>query len=567
MAENTTEQSDSRFVRQQELLRSLEGKGAWVKYATYFKLSGPGWLQGAITLGGGSLAGALYLGVIMGYDLMWLQPMGMLLGVIMLAAISYVTLSTQERPFDCIRRHISPALAWSWVVATMLANIVWSMPQYALGSAAIQQNLLPGLEGDSGKWIASLSLLVVGLIVVWFYNSGGWGIRVFEWILKAMVAVVVLSFFGVVGAMTVRGILPWGEILAGFVPNPRALFEPAETLRPAIAATGEMASWWSAEIAAKQKENIITAFATAVGINMTFFLPYSMLRKRWGREYRGLAIFDLAIGLIVPYVLATGCVVIAASSQFHGVADDTLALVAAGKTNSKEVKAYHDLLDKRLKNDPSLSSAVIDIATARAQLPEADRRLAAMLAARDNLALANTLEPLVGSQVAQKVFGVGVLGMAISTIIMLMVINGFAVCAVVGAPPDSNVHRWGSLIPCIGVLGPFFWGAAAPALAGPTSMIGGAMLPIAYFSFFLLMNSRTVLGDAMPRGTKRVVWNLLMGTATTIALLGSAWTLYGQQFMGWPLGKVLLIALLVLLAVGLLSFLKHESKLKQAEGK
>ncbi len=32
------------------------------------QLSGPGWLQGAITLGGGSLAGALYLGVIMGYE-------------------------------------------------------------------------------------------------------------------------------------------------------------------------------------------------------------------------------------------------------------------------------------------------------------------------------------------------------------------------------------------------------------------------------------------------------------------------------------------------------------------
>jgi hypothetical protein len=297
---------------------------------------------------------------------------------------------------------------------------------------------------------------------------------------------------------------------------------------------------------------------------MTFVLPYSMLRKRWGRAHRGLAIFDLAIGLIVPYVLATGCVVIAASSQFHAVADDTLALVASGKTNSKEVKAYYDLLDKRVKNDPNFASAGADLVVAREQLPEADRRLAAMLAARDNLALAKTLEPLVGSQVAQKVFGIGVLGMAISTIIMLMVINGFAVCAMVGAPTDGHVHRLGSLIPCIGVLGPFFWGAAAPALAGPTSMIGGAMLPIAYFSFFLLMNSRTVLGDAVPRGSKRMLWNGLMGIATTVALLGSVWTLYGQQFMGLPLGNLLLLALFVLLIVGLLSFLKHESKFKQA---
>ena len=37
----------------------------------YAKKSGPGWLQAAITLGGGSLASALFLGVILNYHLMW----------------------------------------------------------------------------------------------------------------------------------------------------------------------------------------------------------------------------------------------------------------------------------------------------------------------------------------------------------------------------------------------------------------------------------------------------------------------------------------------------------------
>ena len=58
----------------------------------YTKRSGPGWLQAAITLGGGSLASALFLGVILQYELMWLQPLAMVLGVIMLCAIAYVTL-------------------------------------------------------------------------------------------------------------------------------------------------------------------------------------------------------------------------------------------------------------------------------------------------------------------------------------------------------------------------------------------------------------------------------------------------------------------------------------------
>ncbi len=61
-------------------------------------MSGPGWLQAAITLGGGSLAGAMYLGSFTGYNMMWLQPLAMILGVIMLSAIAYVTLTTGERP-------------------------------------------------------------------------------------------------------------------------------------------------------------------------------------------------------------------------------------------------------------------------------------------------------------------------------------------------------------------------------------------------------------------------------------------------------------------------------------
>ena len=73
-----------------ELLDLAQTKGPLAKLPSTPKLSGPGWLQGAIALGGGSLAGALYLGVIAGFSLMWLQPMAMICGIIMLAAIAYV---------------------------------------------------------------------------------------------------------------------------------------------------------------------------------------------------------------------------------------------------------------------------------------------------------------------------------------------------------------------------------------------------------------------------------------------------------------------------------------------
>jgi Mn2+/Fe2+ NRAMP family transporter len=132
------------------LLREARAKGRLATLAAYIRCSGPGWLQGAITLGGGSLAGSLYLGVISGYSLLWIQVFAMGAGVVMLSAITYVTLSTGKRPFQAIREHVNPVLAWGWAIATLIANIVWCLPQFSVATAAALQNLAPGLPEAMG---------------------------------------------------------------------------------------------------------------------------------------------------------------------------------------------------------------------------------------------------------------------------------------------------------------------------------------------------------------------------------------------------------------------------------
>jgi hypothetical protein len=47
--------------KDRELLTNAKAKGPLATLTTYVRLSGPGWLQSAITLGGGSLASSLYL--------------------------------------------------------------------------------------------------------------------------------------------------------------------------------------------------------------------------------------------------------------------------------------------------------------------------------------------------------------------------------------------------------------------------------------------------------------------------------------------------------------------------
>ena len=530
---------------ERRLIVEARPKGKLAVLGAYTRLSGPGWLQSAITLGGGSLAGSLYLGVLGGTALLWAQPVAMILGVIMLSAIGYVTLSTGERPFQAINRHVNPVLGWGWVIATMMANLVWSLPQFSLGAAALRQNLMPGLLGSeamsdtAGKLVACGGILAICVAVVWFYDSGKKGIRLFEYLLKAMVGVIVLCFFGVVIKMSLTGDgLEWGRILGGFIPDLQMLTQPAEAFQPVIAQVAPaFQEFWTSMIVGQQRDVMITVTATAVGINMTFLLPYSMLKRGWDKDFRGLAIFDLSTGLFVPFILATSCVVIASASRFHatpspGLLGERNEAGVVIEPSPAIVAKYEKIALARVGQEIgadqlSLLSAAEKKARVEA-LPEADRRMAAMLVKRDAFDLAESLAPLTGNVFAQYLFGIGVVGMAISSIIILMLINGFVICEIRGYASRGWPHRIGSLMPAIGALAPFIWtgGKAQFWLAVPTSVFGMTLIPIAYCTFLLLINQRKLLGDAMPKGGKRVAWNVLMA----IAIL---WTGFGSMYAVW----------------------------------
>jgi len=368
------------------------------------------------------------------------------------------------------------------------------------------------------------------------------------------VAVVVLSFFGVVGAMTFsQEGLPWGEILKNFIPNLSLLREPADGLKPFIAASGNP-DYWSGMILATQRDNMITAAATAVGINMTFLLPYSMLKRGWDKNFRGLATFDLSTGLFIPFLLATSCVVIAAASQFHGKYDPGLLAEGEVTAITKQLQGgYEGNLKKRLAAEPGfdVATATKEEFTAKvATLPAADRQLAAMLVQRDANSLAGSLEKLTGKGVAQGVFGIGVLGMAVSTIIILMLINGFTLCEALGIEPKGAMHRLGSFLPGItGSLGfLLLWGDANARfwLAVPTSVFGMVLLPIAYITFFLMMNSKSLLKENLPTGKKRIALNTAMLIAITAAATGSLYAINAKAGTKGLIGLGAFIALVVI---------------------
>jgi hypothetical protein len=545
----------SSIEEEKQYLANAEAAGLISRLGAYVKLSGPGWLQSAITLGGGSLASSLFLGVLAGYSLLWLQPVAIVLGVIMLCAISHVTLSTGQSPFVSINSEINPVLGWGWAIATIMANIVWCLPQFSLGTAAVTQNLFPELDHDEGKVGICAALLILAILVVWAYDRGNKGVKIFDWVLKIMVGLVVISFLGVVVKMGSSGELDWKEIGSGFIPDLSLLSQPADIYEPFLKQTGEFRSFWENKIVGTQRDVMIAAAATAVGINMTFFMPFVLLRRRWGREHRGLVKFDLWTALLIPYVVATSCVVIAAGSQFNGKPESAYENYTERTLHPNLEKGFNELVTARIEQETGkenyASLAPVQQDELLDKLPEANKQLAAMLVKRDAFNLAASLETLFESKAfSHYVFGIGVVGMALSTIIILMTINGHAVCEVLGKPHKGPVFLAGSLIAGIGVLGPFVWSDAAFWLAVPTSILGFTLIPVAYLSFFLLINNRKILGKQRPGGAARFIWNL--GLLIALAIMGSAafYVAWNKTWGDIPFGRYALIGFGILLVCG-----------------
>lgn len=513
--------------KEAELLKSVENEGLLAKAKTYLKLSGPGFLQSALALGGGSMASSLYLGVLTGYSMLWLQPLAMLLGIIMLSALGYITLVTKERPFQAINRHINPVLGWGWALAALLASVVWALPQFSLANSVIQQNLIPQVSGPEGGQpgmlsmiVASAVILIISLSITWNYNKGKKGVRIYELILKGIVAVIVLSFMGVVVRLALVTGIEWSELGRGLIPNPALIFRPAEGFLPLLQGLSEISrEYWTDLIVSRQQNVMAAALSSAVGINMTFLFAYSMLRRSWGSEYRGLMKFDLAGGMLIPFMLVTSCVVIAATSQFHTVPQPGIIEEYSGEweAGAGQINEYNRLLEGRVHyefGENNLSPEQMEGYTGA--LSRNDHIMAATLITRDAFDLSYSLEPLLGDVFGHIIFGIGVLGMALSSITLMMIISGFVICEISGQPCTGRAFRLGALIPGIGVMGPFFWDQAYFWLAIPTSVITLLLLPIAYVTFLLMMNSKSLLGEHRPEGRSRVLWNSAMIFAVTL---------------------------------------------------
>jgi manganese transport protein len=419
--------------KERALLRDINARPrAWSRWRGYWSLAGPGWIQSALTLGAGSAGSSIFAGAVFGYKLLWVQPVAMFLGVIVFSAIGHQALITQARPYDVFRKRLHPALAVSWGAAVLLASIVWQFPQYALGTDVLK-DMLDVIGLNVPKAPIALALLAAGTALCWSYGRGSRrAVRLFERALKYFLLVMVASFLLVV----IKTGLDFKELVKGFfgfsIPRDR------EGLTIVLGALG-----------------------AAVGINMTFLYPYTVLARGWGREHRGLKNFDLAVSMFMPFVLATSLVVIACANTLH----------RQGIRVQGAVDAAH------------------------------------------------ALAPVVGLTAGRVIFSLGVLSMCFTTLTIEMVICGFVLSEMLGFEPRGRAYMAATMIANIGLLGAFYplpvW---LPVVVSSFALV---VMPLAYIGFFILQNKRSYLGDDLNRGLKGTVWNVLLLLAIVVVAIGA----------------------------------------------
>jgi hypothetical protein len=409
-------------------------------------------------------------------------------------------LTTGERPYRSFGREIGKWLVVLWALGTIMSSIIWHFPQYGLAASAARD--LGAMQGvvsvppeviDAGKRLADaertknkatidqardnlkqvkkdtttlglgftkaglvisfgigLTILCINIVTTFNYGGGSRGVRLYEWFLRGCIALVVIMFGIVVLARLDAVAADFGEICKGFVgwygiPNLRTT---------------------DGSLNADTVTQVLGMLGAAVGINMTFLYPYSLLKKGWGKAHRTLARWDLGMTMFLPFTLVTSLVIIA--MKVGGVYDGA------------------DVVNTTIRP----------------------------------LDAAQALSGVVGADTGRFIFDLGLIGMTCGAISTHMVVCGFTFCEMLGLEQTKARFRLFALAPAIGMLGvvaslPIWFPVAASAICF-------TMLPIAYLTFLIMNNKRSYIGDAVGHGISRFIFNTLLVVALLVATIGSA---------------------------------------------
>lgn len=557
--------------------RSLPGR-----ILGYARLTGPGYLQSAMTLGSGTAAACLLSGWYLGYKLLWVQPAAMLLGVIVFAAIAKQTLNSDDRPYEAFWNRLHPLMALAWGLSALFASIFWNIPQYAIavssvadlgeqfGVKAADLTLVTGIAGSIEgafaveavdpvlvlKWLIGLAILAVCIVLSWSYGKEGRTVRVCQKAVRvigwAMVlamagafvagggvfgiafAVVFLSLLAVSGegeqpTRYVRGIL-WIVATALAV---APLFVSIVIEETSVAGAG---LWpWIAIVALlllrgllrrDPSASIYEIFIKITVWGMVFAFAWVAVATeiQWGELLKGLFGFHIPspVSNSKGFWYMLGGLSAAVGINMVFLYPYSLRQRNWGKHH--EGLAQYDLLSGMFLPF-AIASVFVIIATANTIGPGAANHMTEQ--PRSMVHLIPVLSETLGKNAAAILLGLGLFAMGLSSITVQMVAAGFTATEMFGLKHGGWGHRICMLLPApVGILGSVTLKPLELAVYVSAGMV--VFLPLAYIGFLILNNKSSYLGEAMPRAGRRWIWNIGLTLAITVVTVASVMATYNK---------------------------------------
>lgn len=429
-------------------------RGVWRGWRRYWGMTGPGYLQSAMTLGAGTTASCVLLGGLAGYTALWIQPLAILIGAVFLSLVARMTLTTGKPAYTLFAEDLTPWFAKLWAISALVATVVWHFPQYALAADGLRIVLqIP--DAATGVWVRGglgLVLLLSALVTVLAYRMGARGLRFYEITIKVLVWLIVIAFAAVALVTGIR----WRYFFEGI--------------------TGLSFLRWVSSYGIHDEhmkdliKPLIGGLAAAVGVNMVFLYPYSLLQKKWGAAERDVALYDLAVGMVVPFTLAT-----------------TLTMIAVANTVGP-VGSIHPAM------------------------------------VRDITAILPVLASIWDETTAALILGAGMFAIGFSTIVTHMLACVCIGSALFGISPSSKRATYLALIPAVGVFGvairlPWYASVTASTLALP-------FMPLAVVGFVFLLYRGQFAQNGGMGPTARTVWT---GFLLVYALILSVAAIFGLR--------------------------------------
>lgn len=279
-------------LEEKEYLAELNKKPFWPKFFGYLKLSGPGFMGAAFTLGAGSFASSVSLGAAYGYSMLWIPLYSFAFGLFMLAlATRFVTAS--EMPIIQAQNKYHGKFIGSFatgLAACSIASVVFSFGQYALGADAVTS--IFALAGfNVPKEISWIAIFATSVPLALLYGRGNNPklVKFVEDAMKFLIFIMLVVF----GAILFTTGINFPEMIKGLL---------IPTLPTGIDGI----------------VMFIASLTATIGVMDWVLFNNSMYARGYSEEHETLGRFDSVMGGLLPTVLVLTFVSVAFAEVFAG---------------------------------------------------------------------------------------------------------------------------------------------------------------------------------------------------------------------------------------------------------